>query len=152
MSDKLPKLIIPKDPVKIGVTPDGQDVHLDLKELIPTPDENAERWSNTLELRRKKLINDTAMLVLKNAALFCEQTFWNTANQTGKRLYESGNAKAAHAWAVANGYEAIQDGLKTIVKHQGRIIRDMHANIPVGLADEVAKRVDQITKTLPVYE
>jgi hypothetical protein len=150
MSDKPPKLIVPNDPVQIGTTADGQPIHLDLRELIPTPDEHAERWAKTLDGRRAKLINDVALLVLKNAALFIEQTFWNTANQTGKRLYESGNAEAAFAWANSNGYEAIQDGLRTVVKHNGKVIRDMHANISESLAPAVAEQVSKIIKKVPM--
>lgn len=150
MAEKPQKLFIPKDPVQIGTTPDGQPIHLDLKELIPTPDENLERWAKTQAQRRLNLINGVAYLVLKNATLFIEQTFWNTASQTGQRVYESGNAFAAFTWASQNGYEAIQDGLRTVVKKNGKIISSMDAKLSESLRDDVARRVNELVKKLPM--
>lgn len=143
------KLPVPEPERQIGETADGKPIFVDLRELIASPSEEDQRWSTTLDNRRAALVEKCAQLVLKNAALFIEHTFWRTANRTGQRLYESGNAQAAFAWASANGYEAIQDGLKTVVKHNGKVIRDMHANISQSLAPLVSKRVMELVKQIP---
>lgn len=138
------------DPHKqIGITPDGQPVFTDVRELISSPDEDAERWSKTIDNRRAALIEQVAKLVLRNAGLFIDRTFFEIASQSGRELLLKGDGQAAFQYAVENGIQTIQDGLKTVIKHRGKVIREMDANISASLAPHVAKRVNEIVKSLP---
>lgn len=143
------KIDIPNPERQIGTTRDGKPVWLDIRELIATPEEKAERQQKTVENRITATVDTAAKLVLKNAALFIEQTFWNIADDTGKRLYADGNAKGAFDYAVQNGVETIQDGLKTIIKVRGKIIREMTAKVAEPWRDRIAQRVNELVKKLP---
>lgn len=134
---------------KIGETKDGEPIWLDLRELIASPDEREETKSKTLENRRLATIDTAAKLVLHNASLFIEETFLVIADDTGKRLYADGNAKGAFDYAVQNGVETIQDGLKTIIKVRGKIIREMTAKVAEPWRDRIARRVNELVKKLP---
>lgn len=134
---------------KIGETKDGKPIWLDLRELIASPDEREETKSKTLENRRLATIDTAAKLVLHNASLFIEETFLAIADDTGKRLYADGNAKGAFDYAVQNGVETIQDGLKTIIKVRGKIIREMTAKVAEPWRDRIAARVNELVKKLP---
>lgn len=133
----------------IGGTPDGKPIWIDVRELIPTPEESEERWANTLEGRKKTMIDKLARLVLHNAALFIEQTFFNIADKRGRDLYSDNNSRGAFEYALENGIETIQDGLTTVVKVRGKIIRDMTAGITEPLREAVANRVNELVKQLP---
>ena len=56
MKDDLPQPIVPKDPVKIGQTKDGQPVWMEPKDLIPTKDEEQELKSNILTGREQGIV------------------------------------------------------------------------------------------------
>lgn len=118
------------------------------KDLIPTPDEERERVHNTLAARESNLVHKMASLVLENAGKFIEETFLKTAGHAGVGLYYN-NQDRAFTWALKAGYESIQDGLKTIVKVKGRVIREMTADIEPRYAGVVARKVMEMIKNPP---
>lgn len=151
MSDNFHKKIKTHgDPEKqIGTTPDGKPIWMDMREMIASPDEDAERWAKTLESRKAAAIDQIAKLVLYNASLFIEETFFNIASNSGKQLLAAGDGQGAFQYAVENGISVIQDGTRTVIKHRGTVIREIVAKIPLNLQEPVAARVNAIVKTLP---
>lgn len=136
-----------KDPLqKIGETPDGQPVWMDKRELLTSPEENEERIAKTLDSRQKAEIDKAARVILSNASRFIEAT---ALDITPRRVVNAANPKAMLDYAQATGLVAIQDGLKTIVKSGGKIVREMTAKVPPALADAIAKRVNELVKGLP---
>ena len=147
MADKPVKLNLPSDPVKIGETPDGQPIHLDLKELIPTPDEDAERWSKTLDGRQRASVDKIAHEVIKNSHALALETIYNTGSKAMCESVERDDLAAFRQWVKTEGYEYIQDGLTTVIKKRGKILRSMTANIqPVAWRPLVAHRVNEINQ------
>lgn len=146
MSDKPAKLIVPKDPVQIGKTRNGEPVWLDPKDLIPTPDEELERWDKTLDSRQRGMIDKAAKLVLMEAIAFLEQTVLATASKSFVEHYQSGTEKQVRDTLSHSGYEVIQDGLTTVVKLKGKILREMTADVTPRWRDFVARRVNQMVK------
>lgn len=142
------KPYVPKDPVVIGKTVDGQPVWMEPKDLIPTPDEELERVANTMACREDNFINKMAQAVLENAGRFIQETFLKTASRQGTEAFLK-NQEDAFAWAVKAGYEAIQDGLKTVVKVRGRVVREMTATVAPCYRDSVAREVMRLVKQLP---
>ncbi len=149
MKDNLPKPVVPKDPVQIGKTKDGEPIWIEPKDLIPTKDEEQELSANTLSGRKESLVQDLASQVIDKASRFVEQTFLKTASETGLRIWQTGDSVGAVKWAQNAGYEAIQDGLTTIVKLRGKVIRDMYAEIDPRYRESVAMRVNALVKKLP---
>lgn len=142
MSDKPVKINLPKDPVVIGHTKEGEPIWLDMKDLIPTPDEDLERWDKTLDSQHQAMIDNAANVVLLNACLFLEDTVIATANSSlRERFLKTPPDKVEHL-LLANGYTVIQDGLKTIVKLKGRILREMTAQCDLRWRDHVSERVN----------
>lgn len=139
---------VPKDPIVLGKMPDGSPIWMEPKDFIPTPDEELERVSNTLACRESQLVHKMAQSVMENAGRFIEQTFLKTASTLGVNAYFNDQRKGFE-WAVRAGYESIQDGLTTVVKLKGRVVRTMTATIDPRLSDLVTKRVMQMVKELP---
>jgi hypothetical protein len=140
------------DPEKqIGTTADGKPVFIDVRELIASPDEEAERWTKTLDSRKASLVDAMANMVLENAARFIEQTYWNIVPETGKKLYATGDPRDAFEYAQSCGIEAMQDGLTTVVKHKGEVLRLMTADVSPVLRDQVSQRVTELVKKMPSH-
>ncbi len=149
MKDNLPKPFVPKEPVQIGQTKDGQPIWMEPKDLIPTREEEQELASNILTGREDGIIQKLAMQVLDKAARFVEQTFLKTASQEDVQIWAAGDSMGAFEWAQRAGYVAIQDGLKTVVKIRGRVIRYMDADMPKRYRESVAKRVKELIRKAP---
>ena len=140
---------VPKDPVVIGKTPEGAPIWLEPKDLVPTPDEELERIHNTQRSREDDFIFRIASAVLDNASKFVEETFVNTAGRVGRNLNACADPLCAVEWALQAGYESIQDGLKTVVKVKGRVIREMTATIAPCYRERVAMKVMELVKKIP---
>lgn len=139
---------VPKDPIVLGKMPDGSPIWMEPKDLIPTPEEELERVSNTLSSREANLVHKMAQSVLENAGRFVEQTFLKTASTSGVNAYFNDQRKGFE-WAVRAGYESLQDGLTTVVKLKGRVIRTMTAEIDHRLSGAVSKKVMEMVRKLP---
>lgn len=139
---------VPKDPIILGKMPDGSPIWADPKDFIPTPDEELERVSNTISCRESQLVHNLAQAVLENAGRFVEQTFLKTAGRSGVDAW-CNSPTQAFEWAVKAGYTSMQDGLTTVVKLKGRVIRTMTATLDQRLSESVAKKVMEMVRKLP---
>jgi hypothetical protein len=139
VSDKPVKINLPKDPIVLGKTITGEPIWMDPKDLIPTQEEQDERWDKTLNSRQQAMIDNAAELVLGNSCVFVEQTLVSVE----PRFASVPGPEIIH-FAAQSGFEVIQDGLKTTVKRRGRILREMTANIPPRWRDHVAKKVNEL--------
>jgi hypothetical protein len=148
VSDKPVKIIVSKDPVVIGQTKEGEPIWLDMKDLIPTPDEELERWDKTLDARQQALINRAAHMVLDNSCRFLEITILETIRPSVMQQILQAPADQAGRVLLGVGYTVVQDGLKTIVKFKGKVLREMTANISLRYRGHVAKRVNQIVRNV----
>ena len=140
---------IPEPERQIGTTPDGKPIFVDLREILTSPDEHLERWDTTLHQRKAAMIDRMANDVLESACKFIELTYLNVIGKAGEKLYREGRSKAAFELAQQNGLEAIQDGLQTIIKVKGKIVRSMTANIDLQWREYVAHRVNQLVRKTP---
>lgn len=139
---------IPDPERRIGTTPDGKPIFIDLRELLTSPEEHQERWDATLDKRQKAVVEKMASDVLQNAAIFIEDTFLAVSNRSGKERYMDGNAQAAFSSANEQGFTAVQDGLKTIIKVRGKIIRDMTASVDLRFREHVIRKVNELVRNL----
>ncbi len=148
MSDKPVKINVPKDPVQIGATADGQPIWFEPKDLIPTPDEDLERWDKTLDARQRNMIDQAARLVLDNSCRFLEVTILETAKPSVRLRILQAPKEKMDIVILGAGYAVVQDGLKTVVKFKGKVLREMTANISLRYREHVAKRVNQIVRNV----
>lgn len=143
-------LFIPKDPIVIGKMPDGSPIWVNPSDFIPTPDEELERIHNTKISRESTLVEKLAKTVLYNAGLFIEQTFLQTASQAGIDVYSGTSPEESIEWVLKAGYDTLQDGLTTVVKFKGSVVREMTATIDEEYSERVAQRVmSKIKESIP---
>lgn len=142
MKDDRVKIILPKDPYQIGVTPKGEMVWVDPKDFIPTPDEKLEQKDNMLKARFDANMEKIVDAVLRNAEAFTATTVLQTAGPDGMAAFERGLEDSAE-WTRMAGYSAIQDGLKTIVRVKDRVIRELNADVDIRFREAVVKRINQ---------
>lgn len=152
MTEPVSRIILPKDPFQIGVTPTGEPVWVDPKDLITTPDEKLELKSNMSAAKRAGVVDQMARVVLENATSFMNETFVNTAHEHGVNLLlyavnGETNPEEVLKWAQKAGYSMIQDGLTSVIKVKDRVIRQMTAEVDSRFALEVSKRVMEMIKT-----
>ena len=147
MSEKPVKIILPKDPVQIGKTPDGKPVWVDPKDMMPTEDEKLQLKENLLNAHEKAAIHKLTQVVLANAARFVQDTFYHIAPRDVVATHEDGEMGKVAEWARSVGYEVIQDGLLTVVKVKGKVIRTLAANVGKDCADLVERRVRKMVAT-----
>jgi hypothetical protein len=145
MSEWHKKLDVRNPERRVGTTADGQPIWMDLRELIASPAENEERMSTTYDFRVKAEIDKAARIVLRNAAIFIEQTFNNI---TPKSVMDSSNPGSFLEYAHKQGFAAVQDGLKTVCKVGGKVIREMDANVPPKWAESIARKVNEFVKEI----
>lgn len=144
MKEKPFKIILPKDPYQIGQTKDGQPIWVDPKDFIQTPDEKVEQKDNMASARVQQQILQIARQVLDTAQLFIKTTL-------DQIIPESiDNAVAFSEWEKVNGLQIIQDGLTTIIKVKGKVVRTMHANVEKRFAIQVAKKVMELCHISPI--
>jgi hypothetical protein len=141
MKEKPVKIILPKDPYQIGQTKDGQPIWVDPKDFIQTPDEKLEQKDKMVSARFQTAVLKLAQEVIENSGRFLMATLENIVPES---VFESG--KSLTGWIDENGFEVIQDGLTTIIKCKGKVIRTMNANIEHQYAEAVSKRVMQLIK------
>ena len=147
MSDKPVKIILPKDPQQIGTTAEGQPIWFNPQDLIPTPDEDAERWEKTLDSRQLAILDKAAEVVLSRAAQFLEHTFLKTAPQSYIVEFMNGATPEQSIDAIEHaGYRIQQDGLKTVVTVKGKVLREMTAQCQPRWRDALARRVDRLVR------
>lgn len=144
MSDKPTRIIIPKDRFQVGSTPDGAPIWVDPKDLVPTEDERLQTKENLLNKKERHAIDKLASAVLVNAGRFVQATFYAIAPKDVLRAHEANEMGLVAEWVTANDYQVIQDGLTTVVKVGGKIIRKMTARVSENCADLVDKRVRQM--------
>lgn len=144
MADKPVKILLPKDRFQIGSTPDGNPVWVDPKELLPSEDEKLELKQNLLNSKERNAINKLTEQVMMNAGRFVQATFYAVAPKDVLRAHERGEMALVADWVQVNEYQVIQDGLKTIIKVKGKVIREMKATVSQNCADMVESRVRQI--------
>lgn len=147
MSEKPVKILLPKDRFQIGNTPDGQPVWVEPKELLPTEDEKLELKQNLLNSRERGAIEKLTHSVIENAARFVQATFLAIAPPGIVRAHENNEMGRVAAWAKENQYEVIQDGLRTVVKVRGKVIREFVARVSPACADLVEREVKRIVAT-----
>lgn len=143
MKDDRTKIILPSEPYQIGTTADGKPIWTDPKDLIPTPDEKLEQRHNMDASRFDGNVDKIVAVILVNAQRFVAETVIQTADENGLRLLHNTDQKGAVEWFVKAGYSAIQDGLTTVVKVKGKVIRSMTASVDARFRDAVAKRIIQ---------
>lgn len=135
-----------RDPeMRIGTTPEGQPIFMDLRELIASPSENEERMQLTVEQRIRNKIEKAALMVIENAGRFVEQTFLNI---TPNSVCNADDPRELTDYAKRTGFQAIQDGLKTVCKSGGKVIREMNAKVPKGFEEQIANRVDALVREI----
>ena len=135
------------DQIQIGKTPEGEPIWIEPKDLLNTPEEDAELQHNTNKSAEAALIDKAAMIVLDKAALFAEETVCKTANKTFMGQVISVPSPSALGLILGAGYEVIQEGLKTVVKYKGKVMRTMIAEVTPMYREMVAKRVDEIVRS-----
>lgn len=146
------RIVLPKDDFKIGETPDGQDIFIDPKEFILSEDEKLETKENISKTQRDAAVHKLALVALANAEQFFKQVIVATANEEGRNLLTRSmdgtieSNQALMEWVERAGYSCIQDGLETVVKVKGKVVRQMTANPHRDLALDVAKRIMQLVK------
>lgn len=138
MKDDRVKIILPKDPYQIGVMPNGDPVWVDPKDLIQSPDEKLEQKHNTLASRHAANVDKMAVAVIQNGVAFVEETILNTTQ--GAVFTDKASLMN---WLNQSGYAVIQDGLTTVVKIKGKVLRTMTATIDVRFRGDVSRRVMQ---------
>lgn len=141
MSDKPVKILLPKERFQIGKTPDGQPVWVEPRELLPTPEEKMELKEKLLNGREAAAINKMAQLVLQNAARFVQDTFYHVAPNEVIQSHEAGEMDKVAHWVSSCRYEVIQDGLETVIKIKGKVIRQMKANVSGNATDLVERKI-----------
>lgn len=144
MSEKLVKIVLPKDPVQIGKTSDGQPIWVDPKDMIPTDDERIQMKENVLNSHEQGAILKMAQTVFLNAARFVQDTFYHIAPREVITAHEDGEMAKVAEWARSVRYEVIQDGLTTVIKVRGKVIRSMAAAVSPACADLVERKIRQI--------
>ena len=151
--DKPPvRIILPKDNFQIGVTPEGEPVWVDPKEFLINDDEKLEIRHNIAATKHDAEVHKLALVALANAEQFFKQTVVNTSDVRGRSLYmktSDGTIESDQAlfeYIQSSGYECVQDGLDTIVKLKGKVIRHMTAKVHPDLALSVAQRIMLIMK------
>lgn len=144
MAEKPVKILLPKERFQIGTTPTGEPVWVDPKELLPTEDEKLQLKENMLNAKERAAIQKMAALVFANAARFVQDTFYRIAPIEVIHAHEKNEMGKVAAWAAANRYEVIQDGLVTVIKFSGKIIRKLVPNISKSCVDLVERKVRKI--------
>jgi len=134
-------------PFQIAQTVDGQPVWMDPKDLILTPDENLEFLENKKSGRDASLIEQMAKMVIENSTRFVEQTFTNMMPQKIVDGFLDCKSAKTVEWIDREGLEVEQDGLKTVVKRKGKVIREMTATIEPKYREDVAKCVMRLLKS-----
>lgn len=141
---KPPKLT---DQIQIGKTPEGEPIWIEPKDLLNTPDEDAELQHNTNKSAEAAMIDKAAVIVLDKATMFIEETIAKTGSKTFMGQVIAVPSPCALGLILGAGYEIIQDGLKTVVKYKGKVMRTMTAEVTPMYRDAVAKRVDEIVRS-----
>jgi hypothetical protein len=144
MSDKPVKIVFPKDPVQIGKTPDGKPIWVDPKDMMPTEDDKLQTKENLLNSREHAAIHKMTQAVFVNAGRFVQDTFYHIAPREVIEAHEDSKMGKVAEWVASVHYEVIQDGLTTVVKVGGKVVRSMVANIGNNCADLVDRNVRKI--------
>lgn len=137
------KIIIPKDPVQIGKTPQGAPIWCDPKDLVPNEDEKLQIKENLLNSHERNAINKLVQAVLTNAGRFIQDTFYHIAPKEVIEAHEDEKIGIVADWAAENRYEVIQDGLVTVIKFKGKELRRMKADVNPVCRDLVEHKVRQ---------
>jgi len=144
MSDKPVKIILPKDPVQIGKTIDGQPIWVDPKDMVPTEDEKLQIRENLLSSHEHAAVDKLAAQVVLNAARFVQETFYRIAPREVVAAHEDGQMGKVSEWVRSAQYEVIQDGLRTVIKVRGKIIRSLVATVQKNCRAMVDRRVRKV--------
>lgn len=147
MAQKPVKIVLPKDRLKVGETPDGKVVWIEPTDLTPTEDEKCELKQNLMNSRECAAIIKMAHLVIQNAARFVQDTFYRVAPKEVIQYHEAGEMDKVAEWVSGVRYEVIQDGLETVIKIKGKVIRAMKANISGNAASLVERKIRQAMAT-----
>jgi hypothetical protein len=144
MSDKPVKILIPKERFQIGTTPDGQPVWVEPKELLPSEDEKLQLKENLMNSRERGAIQKMVALVFENAARFVQDTFYHVAPKEVIAAHEDGKMDVVAEWVSGTRYEVIQDGIATVIKSRGKVIREMKAKISGNAVELVERKIRQM--------
>ena len=142
MKDDRIKIFVPKEPYQIGQTSTGEPIWIDPKDSIQTPDEKLEQKQNMVDSRFDGNVEKIADVVIENAQNFLFETVIKTIPKSLVELLES-DSKSFFKWFKKSDYHVIQDGLTTVVKHNGKILRSMTADVDVRFREAVIARVMQ---------
>jgi len=135
------------DPEKqIGTTPDGQPIWMDMRELLTSPDEKQELAHNTTAMQQNNAVNQMANDVLDNGRKLLEDTLLRTVQPGELERCLEGTPKDALKFISNLGFECIQDGLTTVIKRKGKILRTMTARVPLRFRQAVDRRVRAIVR------
>lgn len=146
MPKKPQKLILPKDPVIVGHDTEGKPIWLDPKDLVPSGDEIEELKANRFSAQEEKVLTQMVEAVFQQAAQFAEDTFLAIAPKPVCEAYLDSKLESVAAWHNENGFNVIQDGIETIIKYRGKVIRSMRARIDKRYESEIARRVRKTVK------
>jgi hypothetical protein len=135
------------DPEKqIGTTPDGKPIWIDMRELLTSPDEKQELAHNTTAMQQNNAVNQMANDVLDNGRKLLEQTLLRTLKTTEIEFCFNAEPNEALNRISNLGFECIQDGLTTVIKRKGKILRTMTARVPLRFRQAVDRRVRSIVR------
>lgn len=142
-----PKIIVPSvEQLQIGEDANGHPIWVETRDLINTAADNEALAHNKLKAANESALQKMVAVVLENATRFTDETFRHVAPRSVIQKADDGDMREWERWINEVGFHVIQDGLKTVVKMSGRVIREMDANVDKRFAEDVARRVNGYVK------
>ncbi len=140
------KLDVTDPELVIGRTPTGEPIWLDMRELLTSPDEQQELEHNTVTMQRGEAAHKMAQDVVEQGCKLMQQTIRNMLDCDAFVLMAAMSHNELIEHISRLGFTCIQDGLTTVVKRHGTVLRTMTAKVPPMWAAAVEQHVRAIVR------
>lgn len=125
----------------IGQTADGKPIWLDMRELLTSPEECEALGDNKRASQREAVVHKMANDVIEQGQLLLAQTLDQTLAPEAQAQLQRESPRGMVDFVSRLGFTCIQDGLTTVVKRHGKVLRTMTAKVPPLWRPAVTKRV-----------
>lgn len=125
----------------IGQTPDGKPVWVDMRELLTSPDERLAMLDGQAATKQQAVVQRMASDVVDRGMLLMAQTLDDVLSPSAKAQLNRCTDKKAVDFISRMGFSCIQDGLTTVIKRHGTVLRTQHADVAPAWRDRVARQV-----------